>query len=151
MQANAVNRGIVAIMINNALFGLALGMFFPLIPLRLDELGVSAGMVGLNAASSSLAILVIAPLVGLILSRRGYSSSLLIGIALFIIAVIAMSLHGQFWYWTGLRFLAGLGLALHWVVVESWLNQAAAEDKRGRILSIYIACLGFARSCEWDA
>ncbi|MFV2031569.1 MAG: MFS transporter [Gammaproteobacteria bacterium] len=141
MNTTAVNRGIVAIMINNVLLGLAMGMFFPLIPLRLDELGVSAGLVGLNAASSSVATLVIAPLIGLILTRRGYSGTLVIAIIAFIAGVFAMSLYQEYWYWTGLRFLVGIGIALHWVVVESWLNQAAAEDKRGRILSIYIACV----------
>ena len=128
-------------MINNVLLGLAMGMFFPLIPLRLDEMGVSAGLIGLNAASSSAATLVIAPLIGLILTRRGYSGTLVLGIVIFILAVIAMAQFQAYWYWTGLRFFAGIGIALHWVVVESWLNQAAAEDKRGRILSIYMACI----------
>lgn len=128
-------------MINNVLLGLAMGMFFPLIPLRLNESGVSAGLVGLNAASSSVATLVVAPLIGLILTRRGYSGALTMGIVLFILGVIAMSMYQEYWYWTGLRFVVGLGMALHWVVVESWLNQAAAEDQRGRILSIYMACI----------
>jgi hypothetical protein len=53
LKTSAVNRGIVAIMINNVFLGLAMGMFFPLIPLRLDELGVgAAGLVGLNAAAA---------------------------------------------------------------------------------------------------
>ncbi|MCZ6667152.1 MAG: MFS transporter [Gammaproteobacteria bacterium] len=139
MGLSAANRAIIAIMINNVLMGLAMGMFFPLIPLRLDEAGVSAGLVGLNAASSSVATLVVAPLIGFILSRRGYSSTLLLGITVFLLSIMAMSLLENYWYWTGLRFIAGLGIALHWVVIESWLNQVAADDKRGRILSIYMA------------
>ncbi len=139
MRLSAANRAITAIMTNNLLMGLAMGMFFPLIPLRLDEAGVSAGLVGLNAASSSVATLVVAPLIGYILSRRGYSRALLLGISVFLLSTLAMSLLENYWYWTGLRFIAGLGIALHWVVIESWLNQAAADDKRGRILSIYMA------------
>ncbi len=141
MSLSAANRGIVAIMINNVLMGLAMGMYFPLIPLRLDVAGISAGLVGLNAASSSMATLVVAPLIGFILTRRGYSGTLLLGIMAFLLSVMAMSLFEQYWYWTGLRFVAGLGMAMHWVVVESWLNQAAADDKRGRILSIYIGSI----------
>ena len=141
MSLSIVNRGIVAIMINNVLMGLAMGMYFPLIPLRLDVAGVSAGLVGLNAAASSLATLIIAPLIGFILTRRGYSSTLTWGVLVFIFSVMAMSLFEQYWYWTGMRFVAGLGMAIHWVVVESWLNQAAEEDKRGRILSIYIGSI----------
>ena len=141
MSLTAANRAIVAIMINNALMGLAMGMFFPLIPLRLDEAGVSAGLVGLNAASSSVGTLVIAPLIGFILGRRGYSSTLVLGISVFLLSCMAMSLLEHYWYWTGLRFIAGLGLAVHWVVVESWINQATADHKRGRILSIYMASI----------
>jgi MFS family permease len=141
VSLSTANRGIVAIMINNVLMGLAMGMFFPLIPLRLDLAGVSAGLVGLNAASSSMATLIVAPLIGFILTRRGYSSTLFWGITAFLLSVMAMSLFEQYWYWTGLRFVAGLGMAMHWVVVESWLNIAAAEDKRGRILSIYMASI----------
>ena len=141
MKLSTANRGIVAIMINNVLMGLAMGMYFPLIPLRLDVAGVSAGLVGVNAAASSVATLVVAPLIGFILTRRGYSSTLIIGIVAFILSVVAMSLFEQYWYWTGMRFITGLGMAIHWVVVESWLNQAAAEDKRGRILSIYIGSI----------
>lgn len=141
MGLSAANRAIVAIMINNMMMGLAMGMFFPLIPLRLDEAGVSAGLVGLNASSSSVATLVIAPLIGLILSRRGYSSALALGISVFLLSCMAMSLLEDYWYWTGLRFIAGLGMAVHWVVIESWINQAAADHKRGRILSIYMASI----------
>jgi MFS family permease len=138
---SASDRAIVAIMTNNVLMGLAMGMFFPLIPLRLDEAGVSAGLVGINAASNSVATLFVAPMIGLILSRGGYSRAMVLGISLFLLATLAMSLLENYWYWTGLRFIAGLGIAVHWVVIESWLNQAAADDKRGRILSIYMASI----------
>jgi MFS family permease len=87
---SASDRAIVAIMTNNVLMGLAMGMFFPLIPLRLDEAGVSAGLVGINAASNSVATLLVAPMVGLILSRGGYSRVMVLGISLFLLGTLAI-------------------------------------------------------------
>ena len=39
--------------------------------------------------------------------------------------------------WIALRFLAGACLAGQYVVAESWLNQIATNDNRGRLLSWY--------------
>lgn len=141
MKLSPTNRGIAAILSNNVLMGLAMGMFFPLIPLRLDEAGVPAALVGLNAAASSVGTLMVAPILGFILSHRGYANTVIYGVLIYIASILAMSFLLEYWVWTGLRFLAGIGIALHWVVMESWLNQAAAEDKRGRILSIYVGCI----------
>jgi MFS family permease len=40
--------------------------------------------------------------------------------------------------WALLRFVFGLCIAGLYVVVESWLNQAATNETRGRLLSIYM-------------
>ena len=45
-----------------------------------------------------------------------------------------------FWGWTTWQFVGGLGLGLHWIGSESWINQAAPDHLRGRILSLYLAC-----------
>ena len=55
------SRGIAAVLLNNVLLGLAVGMFLPFTPLRLHEAGISAGLIGLNVAAASVATLVIAP------------------------------------------------------------------------------------------
>lgn len=133
-------RGIAAVLLNNVLIGFGIGMFLPLIPLRLHELGVSAGMIGLNAAASSVAVLGIASVTTRILRRTGYPAAIGIGAALFVIAVCGMMWREGFGAWTACRFVAGLGLALHWIASESWVNQAATDAHRGRILSLYVAC-----------
>ena len=114
-------------------------MFLPLIPLRLHEAGVSAALIGLNAAASTLAILVIAPLIAHILSRTGYLGAVGGGALLFGVTLIGMLAWQGYGAWTALRFFAGLGLTLQWVSCESWLNQASPDHLRGRILSLYVA------------
>lgn len=40
--------------------------------------------------------------------------------------------------WIGLRFLSGVCIAGLYVVAESWLNQLAANENRGRLLAVYM-------------
>ena len=133
-------RGVAMVLLNNALLGFAMGMYLPFVPLRLHELGVSAGMIGLNAAASSVAVLGIAAVTTRILRRTGYPAAIGIGATLFVIALLGMMRWQGFGPWTACRFVAGLGLALHWISSESWINQAATDARRGRILSLYVAC-----------
>lgn len=133
-------RGIAAVLLNNVLLGFAVGMFLPLVPLRLHELGVSAGLIGLNAAASSVAVLGIAAVTTRILRRIGYAMAIGVGATLFAVALLGMMRWEGFGPWTACRFIAGLGLALHWISSESWVNQAATDARRGRILSLYVAC-----------
>lgn len=42
------------------------------------------------------------------------------------------------WFWGGLRFVTGLCLVGLYLVVESWLNVLAPQDKRGKVFAIYL-------------
>ncbi len=132
-------RGYAAVIVSNIFFGLAIGMFLPLIPLRLDQQGTSALLIGVNAAASSCAIFFTGPFIGQVLRRAGYMGALFGGAVLFAAGTIAMVLLPGYIAWTVLRFVAGLGMSVHWVASESWLNAAADERERGRVLSIYVA------------
>jgi MFS family permease len=132
-------RGTAAILCNNLLLGFAAGMFLPLIPLRLHKAGIAASWIGVNAAASTLAILVIAPMMARILQRIGYSGAVGFGTILFALTLIGMMWWEEYGVWTALRFLAGLGLTLQWISCESWLNQVSPDHLRGRILSLYVA------------
>ncbi len=42
------------------------------------------------------------------------------------------------WFWTALRVVIGLGFSGVYVTAESWLNNAAGNENRGRTLSAYM-------------
>lgn len=132
-------RGYASVIVSNIFFGLAVGMFLPLIPLRLDQEGTSALLIGLNAAASSCAIFFTGPFIGQVLRRVGYMGALFGGAVLFAAGTVAMVALPGYVAWTVLRFVAGLGMSVHWVASESWLNAAAEERERGRVLSVYVA------------
>lgn len=52
-------------------------------------------------------------------------------------AVIGIGMTDSPWAWGALRMVTGLCLAGQYVVAESWLNDLADNDNRGRILAIY--------------
>lgn len=56
-------------------------------------------------------------------------------------ATLAHVLSGDLVLWGVLRFVEGFCVAGLFVCVESWLNQNAKAETRGRILSIYMICL----------
>ncbi len=60
-------------------------------------------------------------------------------------AMIAAGLTTEPVAWVGLRFATGVSIAGIYVVAESWLNDLAENENRGRLLAIYnlVASAGF--------
>ncbi|MEL6317580.1 MAG: MFS transporter, partial [Pseudomonadota bacterium] len=54
--------------------------------------------------------------------------------------LIAFTLLAEPWAWTLLRLLVGFCMAGIYVVWESWLNSAATNESRGKLLSSYMIC-----------
>ena len=52
--------------------------------------------------------------------------------------MIMVGLTDQPVTWIGMRFVSGLCIAGLYVVAESWLNQLASNDNRGRLLAVYM-------------
>lgn len=52
-------------------------------------------------------------------------------------SIVAAGLEADPWLWMGLRFVAGACFAGQYVVAESWLNELATNEIRGRLLAIY--------------
>lgn len=130
--------GIVCALINNVLVGVGSGIYFPLLPLRLDMMGESPASVGFHAVASSIGVLLVAPYMSTWLSRLGAPCVIAIGCAASAVPAALMLLEDSYWLWFFLRLVMGCGLAIHWVGSDAWLNQAATEKIRGRILSFYV-------------
>ncbi len=42
------------------------------------------------------------------------------------------------WFWMGLRVLTGMGLVGFYAVIESWLNDQTAPERRGQVFAVYM-------------
>lgn len=138
LTAEARRRGMVAIIASVAAVGLSIGFTMPLIALLLEQRGHSTTMIGLNAATSSFAMLAVAPLLPRLMGRVGTLPALFLGIAVALAALLLMPLFPTLSAWFVLRFLLGLGTAIHWVVSETWINMVADERNRGRVIGAYV-------------
>lgn len=139
-------RAATAVIASAALIGFAFGAIIPLISILLERAGVSPLVNGLNAAMSVVAILIVAPFVPRIAKAIGTLPALYLGVGLVAVPIALFSVSDSLALWFALRFAAGLGVALHWVISETWINLIASEKSRSRLIAFYVTVLagGFA-------
>lgn len=118
------------------------GFNAPLFSTRLDAMGYSDQLIGVNAAANAVGPFLMAPLAIVILARFGLAramitAGILEGI-LYLLCTVVPGFNG----WTVIRLVMGaVGLAT-WVAGEVWITGAAPDAVRGRVLAIYNSCFG---------
>jgi len=133
--------GLTAVIAATLGIGLFLGIQMPLIALVLERWGVSGTLIGLNGAMPSLAVLLLGPFLAGIARRLGTMRSMLGGLAIGGASVLAMPYLPNLTAWFVLRFFMGFGLALPWIVGETWINTVASDRVRARVLGLYSSSL----------
>ncbi len=121
--------------------GLSFGFIVPLVSLVLEQRGLDSTMIGLMGSAPAFGILVFAPLTPYIVKHLGAQYTINLAIGLSGTAVLAMPFADQYWFWLVLRFLSGASINVLFVISETWVNQMAAEQNRGRLVAIYAATL----------
>jgi len=126
--------------------GIAIGGMVPLIALTLEHRGVDPVLIGVNSAITSLGVIAAAPLVPTVIRRFGAAESIVAGLLLGAAAVLALAYTENFGVWLVLRFLLGAGVAIQWVVSETWMQAIVSERRRGLVMSVYVTSIasGFA-------
>lgn len=137
--------GLVAIILHMGCIGASLGILAPLTALRFKDWGAASWEVGLSAAMTALALLLMLPLVARV-PRVNPTIMMAGGCAVGVAALIGMQLLPFVWAWIVLRLIAALGLTMPWLLGESWVNLAAPPHIRGRVVAFYASAffLGFA-------
>ena len=104
------NRNLLLLFIASGLFFLNEMMLMPTLPLYLSALGYSNLALGAVLGSFALGVLVLRPVAGLVTDRKSRKLSLLIGLAVFIIAPPFYLLSDSFAYLLCVRFFHGVGI-----------------------------------------
>lgn len=146
LSAGQVRWSLLAHYASSMSIGLAVGGFVPLIAVTLETRQVDTVLIGINSAVTSLGVLLVAPFATTIVRRLGASPAMVAGLLLTSVSALAMPFLDNLWVWMVLRFLMGAGVAIHWVVSETWMNAIVSERRRGLVMSIYITSIasGFA-------
>lgn len=116
---------------------LAGGTLGIIVPLGLAALGADAKMIGFVAALYAAGMMLGAYLAPQIVARTGNIRTFSAAASLTVVGSLALSFVLPIWAWAPIRIIQGVGFAAMFASAEAWLGQAAPEDQRGSILSVY--------------
>ncbi len=125
--------GIVFIMLGN-------GMHFTLIGLRGGIEGFSAAELAIVTSGYFAGFLSGARYAPVLIRRVGHVRVFAALGSFMSAGLIAFTLLAEPWAWTLLRVLVGFCMSGVYVAAESWLNSAATNETRGKVLSAYMIC-----------
>jgi MFS family permease len=120
-----------------ALLLLAAGMFGTLLGVRSELIKLPTAVSSLISASYYIGFLVGSRVALSALGRVGHIRVYAALASLLSAAMLAVGLTESAPAWAWLRFVTGLCLAGQYVVAESWLNNLATNENRGRLLALY--------------
>jgi MFS family permease len=132
---------VVAAIATVACCDIAMGLTLQLLPLLMEQRGIPAWIMGLNAAMAPLGILLGGPLLPRIVSRLGSKRLVYASIVMIIATLAAFKLFPSIWAWFAIRFVFGLSAGTLFTVSEAWILSGADDGTRGRITGLYSSIL----------
>lgn len=137
---------IAAVIASTVGVGISYGIGYPITALTLEQWGAPSWLNGLIGSAPALAILVCLPFFPKLVGWLGTIPAMALGCCLVGAGFLLMPLFPSPEAWIVLRLVMGAGLALPWLVGETWINTVASDRTRGRMLALYAMALfgGFA-------
>ena len=127
-----------AILASTVFFLMGNGLMGTLAPVRAHLDGFSSlalGLMGTGFFAGFAAGCFAGPL---LMARSGHIRTFSVAASLTAVSVLALPILVTPFAWFALRAVAGLGIAILFTVIESWLNDRAGNNNRGNILSLYV-------------
>ena len=121
-----------------AVFTFTLGMTVPLMSLILERDGWGETVIGLNAATYAVSMVLFAPLVPRTIRTLGAVPVMVGSLVINAATILLLAAFRDIAAWFALRVVMGITIGAMFAVSEAWINQVAAGEARGRTASIYI-------------
>lgn len=121
----------------NFLFFSAYLLFFPTLPFFIEGLGGAKSEIGLLIGISSLASLLVRPLVGYAVDTIGRRPVMLAGLALFVLNALLYNLVQSVAMILPLRLVTGASMAIFVTAASTTIADVAAPSRRGEVMSYY--------------
>ncbi len=131
-------RPVLLLLCGLLLLTLAIAVLNTLVPLWLAHESLPTWQVGLVGSSYFTGNLLGTVLAGWLIQRLGFNRSYYIASLIFAAGCVGLGIMVGFWSWMAWRFIAGIGCAMIWVVVESALMRSGTSRNRGRLLAAYM-------------
>jgi len=131
-------RPVLLLLCGLMLLTLAIATLNTLVPLWLAHENLPTWQVGMVGSSYFTGNLLGTLLTGRLIRQMGFNRSYYIASLIFAAGCVGLGLMVGFWSWMIWRFIAGIGCAMIWVVVESALMSSGTSHNRGRLLAAYM-------------
>lgn len=132
------SRPVLLLLCGLLLLTVSIAVLSTLVPLWLTHEALPTWKVGLVSSSYFAGNLVGTLIAGRLIKRLGFNLSYQLSCILFAVATAGLTLSMSFFGWVSWRFMAGIGCALIWVVVESALLRSGTVKNRGQLLAAYM-------------
>ena len=131
-------RPVLLLLCGLLLLTLAIAVLNTLVPLWLAHENLPTWQVGMVSSSFFTGNLLGTLVTGSLIKRLGFNRSYYLASLIFAAGCAGLGLMVGFWSWMVWRFIAGVGCAMIWVVVESALMCSGTSRNRGRLLAAYM-------------
>ncbi|KYH17655.1 MFS transporter [Enterobacter hormaechei] len=131
-------RPVLLLLCGLLLLTLAIAVLNTLVPLWLAHENLPTWQGGMVSSSFFTGNLLGTLLTGSLIKRFGFNRSYYLASLIFAVGCAGLGLMVGFWSWMVWRFIAGVGCAMIWVVVESALMCSGTSRNRGRLLAAYM-------------
>ncbi len=128
---------LAALILQMAAIGTTFGILVPLTALLLEQRGLASSAIGFVSAMPSLGVVIAMPLAPRLVARFGVLPMALSGLAVALASVLLMPVADHPILWALLRLVAGMAMALPWLLGETWINALATERRRGQVMALY--------------
>ncbi|MDH3314203.1 MAG: MFS transporter [Gammaproteobacteria bacterium] len=146
LSKSARRHSLIAAISCVSIYSVTMGFSLPLISLILESRGVERSINGLLAATPSLAMLLVTPMIPRLIARAGLRPFLLACISADLVLFLMLPAVDHLFAWFVIRFFMGATIAGLFVAGETWINELAEEATRGRTVGVYamVVAGGFA-------
>lgn len=132
------SRSVILLLCGLLLLTVSIAVLNTLVPLWLSHDYLPTWQVGVVSSAYYTGNLAGTLMAGWMIKRTGFNRSYYLATVVFALATAALGLSEGFWAWSLWRFVAGVGCALIWVVVESALLCSGTLRNRGQLLAAYM-------------
>ena len=139
-------RAIASVILSMGLVAVGNGLLFTYIPVQLAEKGFPPWVAGAVLTAMAVGGLVSCLVTGLIVRRVSHARAFATMTACVILSVLMISLGTYPIIWVAARALYGFATTGLFIVSQSWLNDACANEWRGKVIAlfymVYVVAIG---------
>jgi MFS family permease len=131
-------RCMSALVATMAVLSITSSLAWPILSEALRNQGYSESMIGINAAAQFVGIIVVALAAPRIIPAMGFFKTIVLGLVVVAVMLIALPAFRSFETWLLIRFLLGVGNSLLFTAGDTWMNHIVDDRVRGRWMGIYV-------------